>query len=154
ARKPVRGSARKSSGGGRRALLLGGATALLAGGAAFGARRMGILGPRTPIVLGMSAAFSGPSEDLGRGMRVGIETRLREANLAGETGRPLHLLPLDDGYEPERTRENMQRLLGVERVLAVVGNVGTPTSAVALPLATAARTPFVGAFTGAALLRQ
>jgi ABC-type branched-subunit amino acid transport system substrate-binding protein len=102
----------------------------------------------------MSAAFSGPSEDLGRGMRVGIETRLREANAAGEIGRPLQLLPLDDGYEPERTRGNMQRLLGTEKVLAVVGNVGTPTAAVALPLAMAAKTPFIGAFTGAALLRQ
>jgi ABC-type branched-subunit amino acid transport system substrate-binding protein len=102
----------------------------------------------------MSAAFSGPSENLGRGMRVGLETRLRAANAARETARPLHLLPLDDGYEPERTRENMNRLLSVEGVLAVVGNVGTPTAAVALPMAAAARTPFVGAFTGAALLRQ
>ena len=153
-RKIVRGSARLPPSRGRRGFLFAGAAAALAGGAALGARRMGILGPRHPLVLGMSAAFSGPSEDLGRSMRVGIETRLREANAAGETARPLRLLPLDDGYEPERTRGNMQRLLGVERVLAVVGNVGTPTAAVALPLAAAARTPFVGAFTGAALLRQ
>jgi serine/threonine protein kinase/ABC-type branched-subunit amino acid transport system substrate-binding protein len=153
-KKPVRGSARRQPDRSRRRLLLGGGTAVLAAGVAVGARRLGILGPRAPLVLGMSAAFSGPSEDLGRGMRVGIETRLREANAGGETARPLRLLPLDDGYEPERTRGNMQRLLGVERVLAVVGNVGTPTAAVALPLATAARTPFIGAFTGAALLRQ
>jgi serine/threonine protein kinase/ABC-type branched-subunit amino acid transport system substrate-binding protein len=153
AKKPVRGSARIEPNRGRRVLVFGGATALLAGGAA-GARHFGILGPRAPITLGMSAAFSGPSEDLGRGMRVGIETRLREANAAGEIGRPLRLLPLDDGYEPERTRGNMQRLLGTEKVLAVVGNVGTPTAAVALPLAMAAKTPFIGAFTGAALLRQ
>jgi branched-chain amino acid transport system substrate-binding protein len=124
------------------------------GGAALGGRQLGILGPRTPLVFGMSAAFSGPAEDLGRSMRVGLETRLREANATSELRRPLQLLPLDDGYEPERTRQNMQRLLGVEHVLAVLGNVGTPTAAVALPLATAARTPFVGAFTGAALLRQ
>jgi serine/threonine protein kinase/ABC-type branched-subunit amino acid transport system substrate-binding protein len=154
AKKPVRGSARRPPERGRRIFLLGGAAAALAGGAAVGARRMGILGPRAPIILGMSAAFSGPSENLGRGMRVGIETRLREANVAGEIRRPLQLLPLDDGYEPERTRGNMQRLLDVERVLAVVGNVGTPTAAVALPLAMAAKTPFIGAFTGAALLRQ
>jgi eukaryotic-like serine/threonine-protein kinase len=152
--KIVRGSARLQPKPRRRGLLFGGATAALAGAAALGARRMGILGPRTPLTLGMSAAFSGPAENLGRGMRVGLETRLREANAAGETRQPLHLLPLDDGYEPERTRANMSRLLEVERVLAVVGNVGTPTAAVALPMATAARTPFIGAFTGAPLLRQ
>jgi len=152
--KVVRGSARLPPRRSRRGLMFGGAAAALAGGAALGARRLGILGPRTPLTLGMSAAFSGPAEDLGRGMRVGLETRLREANAAGETARPLHLLPLDDGYEPERTRENMRRLLEVERVLAVVGNVGTPTAAVALPMATGARTPFIGAFTGAPLLRQ
>jgi serine/threonine protein kinase/ABC-type branched-subunit amino acid transport system substrate-binding protein len=152
-RPPPRGSARIPSSG-RRGLLLGGGAAAVVGAGAFGARHFGILGARPPLTFGMSAAFSGPAENLGRGMRVGLETRFRQANAAGETSRPLLLLPLDDGYEPERTRENMRRLLGVEHVLAIVGNVGTPTAAEALPLATAARTPFVGAFTGAALLRN
>jgi ABC-type branched-subunit amino acid transport system substrate-binding protein len=39
-------------------------------------------------------------------------------------------------------------------VFAVLGNVGTPTAEVALPLALEQRVPFLGAFTGAALLRR
>ena len=38
--------------------------------------------------------------------------------------------------------------------LALFGYVGTPTSLAALPLATAAKTPFFAPFTGAMALRQ
>jgi ABC-type branched-subunit amino acid transport system substrate-binding protein len=109
---------------------------------------------RSPLLLGMSAAFSGPAADLGRGMHVGIEARLQEAAAGGELPRPVRLLALDDGYEPERTAANMRRLLDVERAIAIVGNVGTPTAEVALPLATAARRPLIGLLTGASFLRR
>jgi ABC-type branched-subunit amino acid transport system substrate-binding protein len=48
----------------------------------------------------------------------------------------------------------MRELIDHEGVLAVVGNVGTPTAIVAVPIALASRTPFYGAFTGAGLLRK
>lgn len=48
----------------------------------------------------------------------------------------------------------MQSLLEERRVFAVIGNVGTPTSAVAAPIASKKKMVFFGAFTGAPVLRQ
>ncbi|MCH9648787.1 MAG: ABC transporter substrate-binding protein [Deltaproteobacteria bacterium] len=107
------------------------------------------------ITVGMSAVFSGPSRELGRGMQLGIQTFFSEVNEKGGIhGRELHLVALDDGYEPSRAATNMVELLMDRKVFAVLGNVGTPTAEVTLPLALEQGTPFFGAFTGADLLRR
>jgi eukaryotic-like serine/threonine-protein kinase len=107
------------------------------------------------ITIGMSAAFSGPAKELGRNMQIGIETCFRDLDDGGGIhGRQLELVALDDGYEPDRTVSNMLDLLLKRKVFAVLGNVGTPTAEVALPLALEQQVPFLGAFTGADLLRR
>lgn len=108
-----------------------------------------------PIRLGMSTALSGPAADLGRNVRQGVLAALAEANRsAGVGGRLLELVALDDGYEPSRTAPTMRRLIDEEQVLAVIGNVGTPTAIAAVPIANSTGTPFFGAFTGASMLRR
>ncbi len=110
---------------------------------------------KAPLTLGMSAALSGPSKELGRQMKLGLDTALAVANEAGGVaGRKLELVALDDGYEPARTKEAMKELVEVKKVFAIVGNVGTPTSEVAVPYANEKKTLFFGAFTGAGLLRR
>lgn len=107
------------------------------------------------IRLGMATALSGPAADLGLNMRAGVQAALDEANRAGGIrGRKLELIALDDGYEPTRTAPQMRRLIDEHRVVAVVGNVGTPTAVAAIPIANETRTPFFGAFTGAGVLRR
>jgi ABC-type branched-subunit amino acid transport system substrate-binding protein len=107
------------------------------------------------ILLGMSAAFSGPARDLGNRMKLGLETAFDAVNEeGGVAGRKLRLVALDDGYEGPRAGENMKELLGSRGIFAAIGNVGTPTAQVAMPLATAGKTIFFGAFTGSKLLRQ
>ena len=107
------------------------------------------------ILLGMSAAFSGPTQELGRGMRTGILTYIDAVNDAGGIGgRKLRLIALDDGYDPDRALANMKELDRKHRVFAFIGNVGTPTAAVTMPYATARKILFFGAFTGAAVLRD
>ena len=107
------------------------------------------------IVLGMSAALSGPSAALGRGMRTGVEAYFRRVNDAGGVqGRRLRLVVLDDSYQAEPVKDNMLRLLDRERVLAVIGNVGTAGAAVAVPIANERRTLLFGAFSGAEVLRK
>lgn len=107
------------------------------------------------IVCGMSTALTGPTADLGLNMRAGILAAMSQINQAGGVkGRRLHLISLDDGYEPERTARNMRRLIEEDRVVALVGNVGTPTAVAAVPIATTRKTLFFGAFTGAGILRQ
>ena len=110
---------------------------------------------RAEILVGMSTALSGPAADLGRNMRDGVLAAFDEQNRAGGIhGRPLRLLALDDGYEPSRTAPNMRTLIEDHDVAAVLGNVGTPTAIAALPIALQGKTPFVGAFTGAGVLRK
>ena len=107
------------------------------------------------VVFGQSAAFSGPAEELGKNMRLGIEAAFAEANRSGGVhGRRLELVSRDDSYEPEAAVTNTQQLIGSDGVFALIGEVGTPTSRSATPVAAAAQVPFIAPFTGAAFLRD
>lgn len=107
----------------------------------------------TTVTVGQSAAFTGPAAELGKDMKAGIQAYFDQVNRAGGVnGRKLILKSLDDGYEPGRAAENTRKLIQ-EDVFALLGYVGTPTSEAAKPIFTEARVPFVGAFTGAELLR-
>jgi ABC-type branched-subunit amino acid transport system substrate-binding protein len=107
------------------------------------------------IVFGESAAFDGPAAALGLGMREGILAAFDEANAAGGVyGRKLELISYDDGYEPDKATANTSRLINDDQVFALIGEVGTPTSQVAQPIATEAHVPFIGPFTGAGFLRD
>lgn len=107
------------------------------------------------IVLGMSTALTGPVADLGQNIRLGVLAGFDRANRTGGVrGRALRLVALDDGYEPARTAPNIHRLIEVENVLAVIGDVGTPTAIAALPITQEHKTLFFAGFTGAGALRQ
>ena len=107
------------------------------------------------VLLGQSVALSGPAKELGSEMRSGALLYFEQVNASGGVhGRRIRLQTLDDGYEPERTTANTRKLIEEEKVLALFGYVGTPTSLAALPLFTEAKVPFVGAFTGAQALRE
>ena len=109
----------------------------------------------TEILFGMSAPFSGPAKELGRGMKTGIDIAFAAANEAGGVhGRKLRLIALDDGYEPARTGAVMKELGEQRKVFGFVGNVGTPTAEVAVPYALEKKLLFFGPFTGAGLLRR
>ena len=107
------------------------------------------------ILIGQSAALSGPAEQLGKEMKAGAEAYFDVVNKSGGiNGRKIKLVSLDDGYEPEKAAANTRKLIEEEKVLALFGYVGTPTSNAALPIFTAAKIPFIGAFTGAQSLRE
>lgn len=107
------------------------------------------------IVFGQVAALSGPAEALGQGMRQGILAAFQAANRDGGVfGRNLELKSADDGYEPERTIAATKKLLTEDKVFALIGAVGTPTSKAGQPIATEAKVPFIGPFTGAEFLRN
>jgi branched-chain amino acid transport system substrate-binding protein len=107
------------------------------------------------VLFGMAGPFSGASRELGRQMQIGVETAFGQINSAGGVnGRLLRLVAADDGYEPEKTADAMHLLYDKEKVFSFIGNVGTPTAAVALPFALDHRALFFGAFTGASLLRR
>jgi ABC-type branched-subunit amino acid transport system substrate-binding protein len=107
------------------------------------------------IRFGIAAPFSGASRELGRQMKLGIDTAFERVNeTGGVNGRMLRLLAADDGYEPSRTLEAMKTLYDKDQVFGFVGNVGTPTAAIAVPFALEHRVLFFGAFTGSNILRN
>ncbi|NQZ54563.1 MAG: ABC transporter substrate-binding protein [Piscirickettsiaceae bacterium] len=103
----------------------------------------------------MSTALNGPAAALGNNMRVGVESYFSLANQKGGIdGRLLELIVRDDGYEPERAAFNMRQLIDQDEVLAVIGNVGTPTAIVSVPIAEQKQTLLFGAFSGGGVLRK
>ncbi len=100
---------------------------------------------RETVTLGESCALTGPTSFLGTEMHRGANGYF--ARHAPE----IMLKVKDDGYEPGRCRANTQEFIS-QGVDALFGYVGTPTSKVAVPLATLNKKIFFGAFTGASFL--
>lgn len=109
----------------------------------------------TSVRFAQVAALEGPAAALGIGMRQGIQAAFDEVNRTGGVhGRQLHLDSMDDGYEPGRSIEAVNSVISSNDYLALIGPVGTPTTKATQPLATEARMPMIGPFTGAGFLRD
>lgn len=109
----------------------------------------------TTIRFAQVAALEGPASALGLGMQQGINAAFEEANRAGGIhGRLLELGSMDDGYEPSRSIEAINKVIAGNDYLGVIGPVGTPTTKATQPILTAANVPMIGPFTGAGFLRD
>ena len=107
------------------------------------------------LFLGMSTALTGPLAEIGEEFHRGVLAGLERANRTGGIqGRKLRLIVLDDGYEPARAAPNMQRLLDEFQVMALIGNVGTPTAIASISIAKEHRALFFAPFSGAGVLRR
>ncbi len=107
------------------------------------------------ILFGLAAPFSGPSKELGRQMRVGLEAAFGQANEAGGVrGRKLSVVPEDDGLDPARTPGALRALWEKRKVFALVGNVGAANAMASVPFVLERRTVLLGAFSGAQVLRR
>ena len=107
------------------------------------------------IRIGMANALSGPASGLGVNLKAGTEAYFARINAAGGVnGRKIVLVSKDDGYEPEKTAAATRALIEQDKVFALFGYVGTPTSAAAVPLASRASMPYLFPFTGAEFLRN
>jgi branched-chain amino acid transport system substrate-binding protein len=139
---------------GKRLTIAAGLTLLLAASASPDARadETGVSEDR--ILFGQAAALAGPSSALGQGMRQGILAAFNEINAKGGVhGRKLELISRDDGYDPDRSAVQTTDLIEQDKVFALIGAVGTPTTAATVPIAQAMGVPFIGPFSGAAFLR-
>ena len=137
----------------RRMLLGAGAGALLAAAGLPAFAEDGVTDKE--IRIGMANALSGPAAGLGTDLKAGAEAFLARANAAGGVnGRKIVLVSKDDGYEPEKTAAATKALIEQDKVFALFGYVGTPTSNAAVPLASRANVPYLFPFTGAENLRN
>ena len=107
------------------------------------------------LVIGTSTALSGPAKEIGLDVVGGINAAFIEANRnASQSGFVVQLVTRDDAYDPAKTAENMEALIKKDKVIAVLGNVGSPTAVVSVLMANEHRIPFIGAYSGAGLLRK
>jgi branched-chain amino acid transport system substrate-binding protein len=127
-------------------------------------KRACVAAAATPITIGFTAPLQGPSEDLGVEMRRGIVALFDSVNRKGGVGgRPLSLVAMNDYYDPPTALANVKKLLDVQMevpdadtpdvrgpnsVLALLGNVGTPTMLVTAPVANKNGVVFFAPFTG------
>ncbi len=87
------------------------------------------------IVLGTSAAFSGPSRGLGIELYRGAMAYFESVNeQGGVLGRRIVLKLYDDGYQPDPCVNNTMTLMLNDRVFLLFGYVGTPTVTRVLPM--------------------
>jgi branched-chain amino acid transport system substrate-binding protein len=105
------------------------ALSLTAGSAALGGAAP------VPILLAMSAAFSGPSRGLGIEVYRGARAYFDEVNAhGGVNGRPIVIKTYDDGYNPAPAIYNTIRAIEQDRAFLLFSYVGTPTVTRVLPL--------------------
>jgi ABC-type branched-subunit amino acid transport system substrate-binding protein len=107
------------------------------------------------ILLGESAAFSGPAAQLGIQMNIGTKAYFDYVNAQGGVyGRKIELKTRDDRYEGNLCADNTKKFIQEDRVFALISYVGTPTTVAAMPIFTEAKVPLIGPFTGAEALRN
>lgn len=126
---------------------------------ALGAALFAVGGPARAqsggIAVGQSVVLSGPQAANGLLYARGIKLHLDTVNAAGGVnGKPVRLISLDDGYDPERCKENTRRLLEQDKVVALFGYTGTGPTTACSPLAEAAKVPLLAPLTGAPELRE
>ena len=89
----------------------------------------------TEIILGTSAAFSGPSRGLGIELYRGAGAYFTHVNQQGGiAGRTVQIKAYDDGYQPGPSVKNTMKLMLDDQVFLLFGYVGTPTVTRVLPI--------------------
>lgn len=107
------------------------------------------------IIIGSSVSASGPLGPLGTGIRDGAAAYFDHVNKqGGVAGRKIRFIALDDAYVVDRTVLNVNKLINDEGVFALLGMTGTPNVMAAIPIASAAKVPLFGPFTGAGEIRN
>lgn len=104
---------------------------------------------REPIVIGQSAALTGSQAEFGKEIRDGALAYIRYLNdQGGIHGRQVRLLTLDDGGSEAKAKENAVRLINEEKALALFGFISRPSAIAGAKVASAAKVPFLGPFSG------
>ncbi|WP_440054458.1 ABC transporter substrate-binding protein [Pseudoalteromonas sp. T1lg65] len=105
--------------------------------------------------LGMSTALSGPAKEIGQQLTAGAMLHFTEFNQGlKKSDTSIELLVKDDGYEPNRAVANTRYFIYQERVNALFGTMGTPTTFAIKPLLEASKIPLLMPYTGADFLHQ
>lgn len=109
----------------------------------------------TEVIIGCANAKTGISSFLGVEYSKGINAYLKQINDAGGVnGRKIKLIEYDDKYEPNACIAATTKLMEADKVLALLGYVGTPTTKAVVPLLVKDAVSLFFPFTGADYLRD
>lgn len=87
------------------------------------------------IIIGTHLDLSGPIVAWGSGIRNGMVMAIEEINAKGGIhGRTLRLVVEDNGYDPQKAVLAARKLASRDKVFAVIGAIGSPSNAAALPI--------------------
>ena len=121
----------------RRTLIqVGGAATLAAAlpGAAWAQGAQGITD--NEILIGTIQDLSGPIVSIGKPLVSGMTMRVEQINAAGGiNGRKIRLIVEDCAYDPKRGVLAVQKLVGSDKVFAMVGTLGTAIALATAPIA-------------------
>ena len=107
----------------------------------------------SPLIVGQSAALTGPQSGFGIAIRDGLEAALASINRNGDVyGRPVQLVSLDDQGDKAKTESNVAQLAANPRVVGLTGFTTRPCSEAGAVLAAKEGIALVGAFSGTPLL--
>src|SRR5918999_345927 len=98
---------------------------------------------RQPVELAMVSPLTGPLSFVGQDNRAGVLAAVREVNRQGGIkGRRIALDIFDDGSNPSQGVVHMQRIVGDNRYLGVIGSGFRPGGAPLPPVGGAGAIPF------------
>lgn len=107
------------------------------------------------ILVGISLPLTGHASYLGLGIVTGMNAYFRHVNSQGGIhGRKIKCVAYDDDYNPPLMISNVRRMIDKDRVFALIGLVGTPTTLTVVEQCEKQRIPLLFPFTGAFELRQ
>lgn len=102
------------------------------------------------VLIGQSVSLTGPLASIGTDFSEGFKTYIDEVNRGGGVfGRQLKIVLMDDGYVPQRSLSNTEKMITEDGVFALAGNLGTGNVMAVLPLLADKRVPLFAPFTGA-----
>ena len=108
---------------------------------------------QTTIKLGMSTALTGPAKQIGEQLYQGSNAYFNKINKnGGINGAQVQLIVADDGYEPKRAVSNTRKFIYDDKVDALFGAMGTPTSFAISALLEKLQTPYLMPYSGAKFL--
>jgi branched-chain amino acid transport system substrate-binding protein len=106
------------------------------------------------IVLGQTAAQSGPQAPIGAS-KWGLEAFIASVNArGGVAGKKLRLISYDDGYQPAQTTALDKKLVYEDRVFAIVGSIGSPTTAAVYKTLNEAHVPLISMGSGSPIFYE
>jgi branched-chain amino acid transport system substrate-binding protein len=92
-------------------------------------------GGNGPIKVGGWYPLSGPVAASGIPQKEGVQAAFEEANAnGGINGRKIQFIARDNAFDPQQTIQAARKLVGEDKVAAIVGANGTATSAAAFPV--------------------